>query len=51
MSSETPAVLTPAAHDAEVKAVREAARMIAEDERLTPALIPLGDGILAAARY
>lgn len=41
----------PAANDAEVKAVREAARMIAEDERLTPALIPLGDGILAAARY
>ncbi|MET0898201.1 MAG: O-methyltransferase [Mycobacterium sp.] len=40
----------PAAHDAEVSAVREAARLIAEDERLTPVLIPLGDGILAAAR-
>jgi predicted O-methyltransferase YrrM len=40
----------PSAHDAEVTAVREAARMIAEDERLTPVLIPLGDGILAAAR-
>ena len=40
----------PAAHDAEVVAVREAARLIAEDARLTPALIPLGDGLLAAVR-
>ncbi|HET9875015.1 MAG TPA: O-methyltransferase [Mycobacterium sp.] len=40
----------PAANDAEVIAVREAARLIAEDERLTPALIPLGDGLLAAVR-
>jgi predicted O-methyltransferase YrrM len=40
----------PAARDAEVIAVREAARLIAEDERLTPALVPLGDGILAAVR-
>lgn len=40
----------PAARDAEVMAVREAARLIAEDDRLTPALIPLGDGLLAAVR-
>lgn len=40
----------PTANDAEVAAVREAARLIAEDERLTPVLVPLGDGILAAAR-
>lgn len=40
----------PAAGDAEVTAVREAARLIAEDERLTPALVPLGDGLLAAVR-
>lgn len=40
----------PAAHDPEVLAVREAARLIAEDERLAPALIPLGDGLLAAVR-
>ncbi|MBI3213787.1 MAG: O-methyltransferase [Mycobacterium sp.] len=40
----------PAAHDAEVAAVREAARLIAEDERFTAVLVPLGDGILAAAR-
>lgn len=40
----------PSARDAEVVAVREAARLIAEDERLTPALVPLGDGVLAAVR-
>src|SRR5271156_4932535 len=40
----------PAERDAEVAAVREAARLIAEDERLTPALVPLGDGVLAAVR-
>lgn len=40
----------PSAHDAEVTAVREAARIIAEDERFSPVLIPLGDGVLAAAR-
>ncbi|MEH3129820.1 O-methyltransferase [Mycolicibacterium sp. 22603] len=38
------------ANDAEVSAVREAARLIAEDERFTPVLVPLGDGLLAAAR-
>jgi predicted O-methyltransferase YrrM len=38
------------ASDREVTAVREAARLIAEDERLTPVLVPLGDGLLAAAR-
>lgn len=40
----------PAANDGDVAAAREAARLIAEDERLTPALIPLGDGLLAAIR-
>ena len=38
------------ANDRDVIAVREAARAIAEDERLTPVLIPLGDGLLAAVR-
>jgi predicted O-methyltransferase YrrM len=38
------------AADKEVNAVREAARLIAEDERLTPVLVPLGDGLLVAAR-
>jgi predicted O-methyltransferase YrrM len=40
----------PKAGDAEVTAVREAARLIAENERLTPVLVPLGDGLLVAAR-
>ena len=40
----------PAAQDAEVTAVREAARLIADDDRLTPVLVPLGDGILIAVR-
>ena len=40
----------PDAHDPEVLAVREAARLIAEDERMTPVLVPLGDGVLVAAR-
>lgn len=40
----------PAAHDADVVAVREAARLIADDDRLTPVLLPLGDGMLIAAR-
>ena len=40
----------PSARDAEVAAVREAARLIAENELLTPALVPLGDGLLAAVR-
>jgi predicted O-methyltransferase YrrM len=38
----------PNAHDSDVTAVREAARLIAEDERFTPVLVPLGDGILVA---
>ena len=38
------------AGERDVAAVREAARLIAEDVRLTPVLIPLGDGLLAAAR-
>ncbi len=40
----------PEAHDAEVSAVREAARQIAEDDRLNPVLVPLGDGVLIAVR-
>lgn len=39
-----------AAADKDVAAVREAMRLIAEDERLTPVVVPLGDGLLAAAR-
>lgn len=40
----------PGAHDNDVTAVREAARLIAEDDRFAPVLVPLGDGILVAVR-
>ncbi|MGL4305571.1 MAG: O-methyltransferase [Mycobacteriaceae bacterium] len=40
----------PQERSAEVLAIREAARLIADDPRLTPVMIPLGDGLLAAAR-
>ncbi|RVW02789.1 O-methyltransferase [Rhodococcus xishaensis] len=36
--------------DAATVAVRDAARAIAEDDRLTRALLPVGDGLLCAAR-
>lgn len=40
----------PDANDAEVTAVREAARVIADDDRLSAVQVPLGDGILVAIR-
>lgn len=40
----------PEAHDTDVAAVREAARLIAEDDRLAAVQVPLGDGILVATR-
>lgn len=40
----------PHAGDPEVTAIREATRIIADDDRLTPVLVPLGDGMLIAAR-
>ena len=40
----------PDAHDGDVTAVREAARLIADDDRFTPVLVPLGDGMLIAVR-
>jgi len=36
--------------DAETVALRELARAVREDDRLTPALLPVGDGLLLAAR-
>lgn len=39
-----------AQRDPATVAVRTAARAIADDERLTPVLIPVGDGLLCAAR-
>lgn len=43
-------VADPGQRDAATVAVREAARAVAEDERLTRVLFPVGDGLLCAAR-
>ncbi len=43
-------VADPGQRDAATVAVREAARAIADDERLTRVLFPIGDGLLCAAR-
>lgn len=40
----------PVRRDAEAMALREVARSVAADERLMPALLPVGGGLLAAAR-
>ncbi|MFF5990274.1 O-methyltransferase [Prauserella flavalba] len=39
----------PARRDPELLALREVARAVREDERLRPAIIPVGSGLLAAA--
>jgi predicted O-methyltransferase YrrM len=36
--------------DAETVALREVARAVREDDRLTPALLPVGDGLLVAVK-
>ena len=41
-------VADPSARDGDTVAARELARLVREDERLTPALLPLGSGLLAA---
>jgi predicted O-methyltransferase YrrM len=43
-------VADPAARDSVTLAVRAAARAIAEDDRLTKVLLPVGDGLLCASR-
>lgn len=43
-------VANPARRDAETVALREVARAVREDERLVPMLLPLGDGLLVAAK-
>lgn len=42
-------VADPAQHDPETLGVRAAAQAIAEDDRLTTVLIPVGDGLLCAS--
>jgi predicted O-methyltransferase YrrM len=41
-------VADPTARDAEAVAVRELAKAVREEERLTPALLPVGPGLLVA---
>ncbi|MFM9377756.1 O-methyltransferase [Gordonia sp. VNK21] len=43
-------VADPASTDPRTLAVREAASLIAEDDRLLPAVVPVGTGLLAAAK-
>ena len=43
-------VANPARRDAETVALREVARAVREDDRLVPVLLPLGDGLLVAAK-
>ena len=43
-------VADPAEQDTDTTALREVARLAREDERLVPVLLPVGDGLLAAAK-
>jgi predicted O-methyltransferase YrrM len=43
-------VANPARRDAETVALREVARAVREDDRLVPVMLPLGDGMLIAAK-
>jgi predicted O-methyltransferase YrrM len=40
----------PARRDTETMALREVARAVRDDDRLVPVLLPLGDGLLVAAK-
>jgi predicted O-methyltransferase YrrM len=42
-------VADPSRRDPETLALREVARAIREDERLVPAMLPVGGGLLVAA--
>ncbi len=43
-------VADPGVRDHETVILRELGRTVREDERLVPALLPVGDGLLAAVR-
>ncbi|MGQ0841466.1 O-methyltransferase [Actinokineospora sp.] len=43
-------VANPARRDAETVGLREVARAVREDDRLVPLLLPIGDGLLVAAK-
>lgn len=43
-------VADPGVRDAETVALRELSKMVREDSRLVPAMLPVGDGLLVAAK-
>ena len=43
-------VVNPDASDASTAGLREVSRMVRDDDRLVPVLLPLGDGLLAALK-
>lgn len=43
-------VVDPAHRDPDTTAMREVARAVREDDRLVPVILPLGDGLLVAAK-
>ncbi len=43
-------VADPAHRDPETEAIREVNRLVREDERLVPMLLPVGDGLLCAVK-
>ncbi|GAA3105855.1 O-methyltransferase [Streptosporangium carneum] len=45
-----PGISDPAQRDPDTVAVRELGKLVRDDERLRPLMIPLGDGILAAVK-
>jgi predicted O-methyltransferase YrrM len=44
------AVVDPGKRDESTQAMRDIARLVKEDDRLVPVILPLGDGLLVAAR-
>ena len=43
-------VVDPSHRDPDTMAMREVARTVREDDRLVPVILPLGDGLLVAAK-
>ena len=43
-------IADPARHDTDTEAIREVHRMILDDDRLVPLLVPVGDGLLCAVK-
>jgi predicted O-methyltransferase YrrM len=43
-------VANPTRRDAETVAMRDVARLVRDDDRLVPVMLPLGDGLLVAAK-